>query len=108
MLQESWSGEYIAKWYMTPWPEQIQRKIEMGRTVPTSDRAKNLGIHHSRAFNEGAKYVVQVRQSLLHLKQVELCEDNRTIDKLLRDVRRAFFAEVGGGCIQSHDGQFYS
>ena len=96
----------MAKWYVTPWPEQIARKIEMGRTIPASDFQHNRGTQHHLAFHGGAKYLNQKRDELLRHAQVDLCDDNRTADSAVVNVRRMFFGEIGGGCFQSEVGQY--
>ena len=101
------SGDaYIAKWYVTPWPEQIARKVEVGRTIPERDKQANLGYQHIRAFEQGAKEVIRIHDDLMRHAQVDLCDDKRTQDASIAKVRRTFFAEVGGGCFQSEAGQY--
>ena len=83
---------FVAKWYVTQWPEQIARKIEMGKAVPASDVQHNSATQHHLAFHGGAKYLNE------HW-QVDLCDDNRTADKAVTNVRGMFFAEIGGGLL---------
>ena len=91
---------------MTPWPEQIARKVNVGRTIPLSDKRKNYGFQHIRAFEYGPGEVIKVRNDVMRHLQVDLCDDNRTQETSILKVRRTFFAEVGGGCFQSEDGQY--
>ena len=80
LLKNSGGDAYIAKWYVTPWPEQIARKVEVGRTIPERDKQANLGYQHIRAFEQGAKEVIRIHDDLIRHAQVDLCDDKRTQD----------------------------
>ena len=45
---------FILKWQFTPWPESKKRKMNVGTTIPESDKAKGFGLHHLNRVNEAA------------------------------------------------------
>ena len=57
-MENSQAG-FIMKWVWTPWPEGAQRKLEVGKTIPQSDRERRFGSQHSartsRAYVEAER-----------------------------------------------------
>ena len=53
---------FIAKWAWTPWPEQVGRKIEMGRRISPGDKSQGLAIHRTTAFLTGSKSLAEKRR----------------------------------------------
>lgn len=93
---------YIAKWKWTPWPETVQRLMEVGKTIPEADIKHGAGKHHTTFANGGFKKVLESRRAVYaRVKGHELCDDVSSDDDLSVDTRRAFFGEVGGACIRT-------
>ena len=48
----------------------------------------------------------ETREEILKHAQLDLCNDDRTMDDAILKVRRMFFAEVGGGCFRNEAGEY--
>jgi len=63
----------ILKWLWTPWPESVERKINVGKTIPKADLESGLGKQHE-AQNLTALLIY--REKMMNGSTVhDLCEN---------------------------------
>jgi hypothetical protein len=64
----------IFKWQWTPWPESVERKLGVGKTIPESDKKRGRGTQHVRLKSHSDVY--QRREiELAGSKSYDLCDD---------------------------------
>ena len=83
----------ILKYQFTPWPESKPRKMNVGKTIPESDKARGFGGQHTARLDEGVlddEYAAVMSQEL-----EDLCNEN--YDEAMLMFHRTF-QNVFGNC----------
>jgi len=82
---------FIVKWFWTPWPESVTRKLEVGKTIPKEEAEAGVGPQHTRWVMEdtakATKEITKAREgSLLRTKTLlhDLCDDSIVPDTKTR------------------------
>jgi hypothetical protein len=84
----------IFKWMWTPWPESVERKLGVGKTIPDSDKKRGHGRQHFSLKTHSDLY--QRREmALAASKSYDLCDDHG-LDRFLW-ARSLFQSTMGPG-----------
>jgi len=90
-----YEGGFIMKFSWTPWPEQLQRMIQVGSTIPSSDIKERRGMQHVRRARNGKDFIEREREGYLSAPLQDFCDD---MDNAYINYGNIFTKEYGEIC----------
>ena len=73
---------FIVKWFWTPWPESVARKLEVGKTIPKDEAEAGVGPQHTRWVMDDTP---KATQEIMKARKGALSRTNTLLHDLCND-----------------------